>query len=246
MRTLILPLLLAATPAVAAGPAKFTVVVHTTDRVVAKYLCDQDETRPTMVFRTELRRSGQFLWHVVGGTAPYTVLKDELTVGNTRCITVMDADGQVATACGIMGTQEILIRQACSELPSGELWSGLVPDSLSDTQRAPMKKKANGWLPPGTGGTAAGPESYIPPVKQATDTPTPPRTKPGPERVKTVQRTGPTTRTTPPPTTRPSPGLAPNRVQPSGTVSYGSGGQAGHTPARQPGSGPGTQSPLQK
>lgn len=252
MRALFLPLLVASAPVLASGPSKFAVVVHTTDQVVAKYICDEDPTKEPFVYKTQLRKSGGFFWHVVGGTAPYTIVKDEMVIGDTRCITVMDAEGEVATACGIMGTVEILVREGCGELEElDHPWMGITPDSLSDSRRGP---EFNGQGQSGqedaikdAPGQVKGPIGYKPPVKQTMDPVDPPVTKPDLSRVKPErQRNGGTTGTNPPPTTRPTPTPAPNPVRSSGTTFHGGGGGTTTTPTPRPAPGQGAQHQLHR
>lgn len=234
MRTTFLFLAVVSIPAMAADPSNFAVVVHSTDRVIARYLCDQDPTQQPFVYKTVVRKEGTFRWHVVGGVAPYTILKDVMKPGNTRCITVMDAEGQVATACKVMNTQEILIREGCGELEKLDFpWMGITPDSLSDSRRGKefngqgvqmseveAKKTSDGVL---------GPQGYKPPVKQVSDPAVPPSVKPDLSRVKPEkQREGANTRPVPPqPKTVPVHG-------PTGPVYHGTGGGSGHPPAPVP------------
>lgn len=174
MRTLSLfSLLAAAVPAIASGPEKLTVVVHTSERVVAQYVCTRSADKQDLPLGTKVRKAGLFNWHVVGGTVPYTVLKDEMTTGQTRCITVMDATGQVATACGIVGTRVEVVEVNCNLGDKDTLVQGLVPDAGTDAARGMVSARRSvvaddittveepPVFPP-----LPIPETYHPPVKQ--------------------------------------------------------------------------------
>lgn len=142
MRNVILPLFMVALPAFAfaSGPAKMLVVVHSTDRVVVDYVCNNNQGAgaDATVFRTEVRSPGGISWHVVGGVPPYRVVRNE---NNTikGCITVMDAEGEMATGCSTIGLQRTRVAVDCQggDLDKGPY--GLVPSDSTDMQRTGWK-----------------------------------------------------------------------------------------------------------
>lgn len=102
-------------PAGASGPAKLTVVVHTDDQVVLNYICPDRANAVPNVVATEVQSPGRFLWHVVGGVAPYTMLGDERMPGGSRCIMVQDAEGNVASGCGVVEVRVMKQWTKCSD-----------------------------------------------------------------------------------------------------------------------------------
>ncbi len=198
MRAIILPLLVAALPSVAAKPEKFFVVVHTTDKVLVKYICNNDANKEDAgtTLRSLWRSNGDFMWHVVGGTAPYTVVSRE-TDGKGGCITVMDANGNTATGCGVIATQIEKVYMDCDgvqRLKPGPY--GIVPN---DSTHVPK---------PYT--TEPRPETYVPPVKTPAPEVNPPvHPKPAPD-VLRPERVGPDGHRPPP-----RPGPLPRNVQPA-------------------------------
>ncbi|MCB0757179.1 MAG: hypothetical protein KDC01_01875 [Flavobacteriales bacterium] len=195
MRNVILPLFMVALPAFAfaSGPAKMLVVVRTSDRVVLKYVCNSDkgEGPDARVFRTEVQSAGGMNWHVVGGVAPYTVVKNNMATSSGGCVTVMDAEGQVATGCGVVGVQWVRVAVDCQGEDLDEGPYGLVPSDSTDMQRPGwkdntstpvgpteiMKPRSSAPTPDRPGGDPA--DSYHPPVKirvPNTPPPVPPRT----------------------------------------------------------------------
>lgn len=158
MRMLTLPLLLATLAATAADPDKMLVVVHSSSAVVAQYVCNGDEFAGStgIVVGSEVRSSGVFRWHVVGGKAPYTILKDNWD-GVNRCITVQDAEGRIASGCGMIGTQVIKVQVRCNRgpLPADPYTA---PTDSSDAKKA--HKPA--WDP---GRSILDTTKYVPPVK---------------------------------------------------------------------------------
>lgn len=199
MRKVILPLFLAALPvfAFASGPAKMLVVVHSTDRVIYEYVCNNNQGAgaEVPVFRTEVRSQGGFSWHVVGGVAPYRVIRNEENTVK-GCITVMDAEGQIATGCSMIGLQRTRVAVDCQglkQIDDGPY--GLAPNDSTDAAHAKWKgetppspnvvdvfKPLDKPTPPATGGDRPD-DSYHPPVK--TPSPDgPPPVDPKPEVVR--------------------------------------------------------------
>lgn len=246
MRNVILPLFLVALPAFAfaSGPAKMLVVVHSTDRVVVDYVCNNNQGagEEATVFRTEVLSQGGISWHVVGGVAPYRVIHNE---NNTikGCITVMDAEGQIATGCSMIGLQKTRVAvdcQAVGRLDDGPY--GLVPNDSTDKARAvwievtptytdgtasddaPPTRGGGGTVPP-TGGGGHGDIGYRPPVKTVFPDNPPPPADPG----DAVKEHPPIKQphTNPPPQPRPhntSPGKTSPSVSPGPTRSMGTTG----------------------
>lgn len=112
MRTWLLPLALLPLSVIAEG--KLFVVVHTTDAVVNNYVCSlEDGTGEAVVVKQTMASSGHFYWHAVGGVAPYTVISPANgTMGG--CVTVRDAEGNVATGCGVVGVKQVEIPFNCA------------------------------------------------------------------------------------------------------------------------------------
>lgn len=190
---------------------------------------------------TKVRKAGLFNWHVVGGTVPYTVLKDEMTTGQTRCITVMDATGQVATACGIVGTRVEVVEVNCHlEGAKDTLVQGLVPNATTDAARAHMGTARRAQLPddvtivdePPVFPPLTTPEAYQPPVKQV-DAGTPP---PVPVPTTTVKGIPQTDNGGPRPPAPPKPHYG-DRKADTGTLtapSWSGGRPTGNSPAPAP------------
>lgn len=159
MRALFLPLLMASLSAAAAKPEKMFVVVHTSDRVVAQMVCSKASTmtNENRVIAHEVLRPGSFTWHVVGGVAPYTVIKDETFIGGNGCITVMDGTGQTATGCGVVQVHNELIQVPCrdNEDPCQQPAIQLHKDSVCPTGKKPAEASDH----------KAQPSKYVPPVK---------------------------------------------------------------------------------
>lgn len=206
MRKVILPLFLAALPAFASGPAKMQVVVHSTDKVVRDYVCNTNNGAgaEATVFRTEVTSQGGFTWHVVGGVAPYRVIQnDENTMKG--CITVMDAEGQIATGCSMVGLQRVRVAVDCQGLKRIDDGPyGLVPNDSTDAARTNWKGDAppppvvpdvnnptDKPTPSPTGGDGPG-ETYRPPVKiPSPDSPPPVKPKPDLDKDRPVLKSPP-------------------------------------------------------
>lgn len=234
MRILTFPLMLAALPALATGPEKFFVVIHAQDKVVTQYVCTRSHlSGEDLVVRTKVTQQGSFNWHVVGGTAPYTVVKDQGT-DPKGCITIMDATGETATACASYTTRTETVMIDCPWDRPDSLTYGLVPDKFTDAQRA--MGNDNAARPGG---------QYVPPVKTGSvTTPDPPHDPRKPEDRALQQRE----RVTPP---RPAPPpVGPRRAHenripsPSvGNTSSGGKGNGGQAPSRQ---NPSTTAPAKQ
>ncbi len=195
MRTLIYPLLLGSLSAAASGPDNFHVVVRTTDRMVVNYVCGEatGAGQTGIIVRTEVKAKGNFNWHVVGGVAPYTVLRNEAGAGG-GCITVMDAEGHTATGCGTINTVSENLSVDCRWYKPDTTSQGIAPNKYTDAQRSnPHPERPVVLPPPVTGPTTGTPsptpadpphakpgDSYRPPVKTPSpDEPDPPHVKPG-------------------------------------------------------------------
>lgn len=155
MRTLLIPLLLAAVTASAAKPEKMIVVVRTTDKVIVDFTCvgPDGNMGSNALFKSTVADRGQFHWHVVGGTAPYTLVKDETNSGYGGCITVRDANGQEATGCGVIGVVHKLRRVNCNinnQPQEGSRKNSIyaVPPSKKDTCTVPIKCNPHSFAPP--------------------------------------------------------------------------------------------------
>lgn len=114
MHTLIYSLLVMSMPAMTEG-GDFSVVVHTTDRVVINYYCGEFDPNSAInhILRHEVRAEGGATWHVQGGVAPYTILRNELDKVGAGCISVMDAEGRTATSCGVIGERVENVQVPC-------------------------------------------------------------------------------------------------------------------------------------
>ena len=117
MRKLIL-LSLAAMPMLVQAK-NMHVVVHTRDREVVKYICeDRANEKGALAHRTIVRYGGSVTWHGVGGVAPYTVIDIERDALGNVCITAMDALGSMATGCGLMIERTHIVAMECGKEPS--------------------------------------------------------------------------------------------------------------------------------
>lgn len=173
MRTLTIPLLMAALTATASEPGKMLVVVHTTDKVIVNYVCSYktDNHADDPVVGSFIRSSGGYNWHVVGGVAPYTMVRNEMQTMSGGCITVMDAEGTIATGCGVIGVRQERQVVNCGEnedLDAGP--HGLVPNDSTDKARAPWRTEPD-TTPP----VVVDPrDTYVPPVRGPLPTVDPP------------------------------------------------------------------------
>lgn len=158
-------LLMAALTATASKPEKMFVVIHTTDKVIVNYVCvdkiNNEADNP--VLGSYIKAAGGYDWHVVGGVAPYTIVKNEMKSMNGGCITVMDAEGTIATSCGIVGVrqerQEINCQRKDDKLDYGPY--GLVPNDSTDKARVGWKTKPEAKTP----GVPTPIDTYVPPTR---------------------------------------------------------------------------------
>ena len=96
------------------------VVVYTSDGLVVNYRCmnvDPGVNNEAVATRRVVRDQGRVSWHVVGGVPPYTVLRNEMGAGGSVCVTVIDAAGNVASGCGVVG---VVIRDVMVNCVTGE------------------------------------------------------------------------------------------------------------------------------
>lgn len=164
MRKLTPVLLMAALTATASKPEKMFVVIHTTDKVIVNYICvdKNNNEADNPVLGSYIKSAGGYNWHVVGGVAPYTVVKNEMRSMNSGCITVMDAEGTIATSCGTVGVrqerQEIDCQRKDDDLDDGPY--GLVPNDSTDKARVGWKTKSDTKRP----GLPGSMDTYVPPI----------------------------------------------------------------------------------
>lgn len=177
MRTLVLPLLMAALSATASKPEKMFVVIHTTDMVIVNYICydNANSGADNPILGSSIRSTGGYNWHVVGGVAPYTIIKNEMRTMTGGCITVMDAEGTIATSCGTIGVreerQQINCQREQDRLDHGPY--GLVPNDSTDKARVGWKTGPNDRTAPPV--IADPSDSYVPPVRGPVPTVDPPQ-----------------------------------------------------------------------
>ncbi len=154
------------------------VVVRTTDRVVVNYICTDAavEQGITPVFRTFTRSNGNLDWHVVGGQAPFKVVKYDVLPNSGGCITVMDASGQTATGCGTIGEHAEFARVDCNTEPEEDTTVYRPAPTGNESFNYPVggrKPLGPDQIPVGPDAkgtdpvdpTGAGPNDYRPPVK---------------------------------------------------------------------------------
>lgn len=96
------------------------VVVYTSDGLVVNYRCmnvDPGVNNEAVATRRVVRDQGRVSWHVVGGVPPYTVLRNEMGAGGSVCVTVIDAAGNVASGCGVVGvvTRDVMVNCVTEE-----------------------------------------------------------------------------------------------------------------------------------
>jgi hypothetical protein len=91
------------------------VVVHTTDALVEQFVCENGGVGPNnaLPIRSVVRNPGGVNWHAVGGRAPYTVIRHNTDARGTVCVTLIDADGQVATSCGVVQSRVQVVQVDC-------------------------------------------------------------------------------------------------------------------------------------
>lgn len=200
MKALLLPLMIATVPAMATG--KLFVVVHTTDAVVKNYVCSDglNGTENGTVVRSSMASQGSFVWHAVGGTAPYTVVSGPAQGNMGGCITVMDAEGQTATGCGVVGVVKVDVPFNCE---TNEPMLAAPPQRDKEVKKPASESKA----PPTTGpfdpvsndpveittGTKGGVTTTKTPVRNPGPTPRPRPTTKTPNRTVTPRPSGNTT-----------------------------------------------------
>lgn len=180
MRTLMIPLILATLPAMAVKPTNsLFVVVHTVDRVVVDYVCQEEfaETSPdAIVFKTQVMSQGAFTWHAVGGKAPYTLVRDLGGGDGGECVTVVDANGDTAMGCGSIN--EVRTRRYVS-------CSGILMDTTSYPRKGYPKypKQKPQIMPISSGSPVPAPTPGPPTVdpKNPGWNPPPPTPAPGPD-----------------------------------------------------------------
>ncbi len=110
------------------------VVVHTRDREVVKYICeDRADEKDALAHRTIVRFGGSVTWHGVGGVAPYTVIDIERDALGNVCITAMDAMGSMATGCGLMIERTHIVAMECGKEPVLDSCSMRMPEVTNST-----------------------------------------------------------------------------------------------------------------
>lgn len=127
-----------------AANAEFHIVVRTTDAVENRIYrdcqrSDQDIQEPMDVFID--RKPGSASWHPVGGVAPYRVVRERSEANGYVCFTVVDAEGNQAEGCGVIG-----MRKVESTIPCNDKWPGSMP--LKQDSIAPDKNAAGTSTPP--------------------------------------------------------------------------------------------------
>lgn len=237
MRALLFPLLMVALSVEAANPEEMIVMVRTTDRVIVDFTCvgQIGYTGSNELFKSEIADRGGLTWSVVGGVAPYTMVKDE-TNGNEHCITVKDANGREATGCGVIAVVHQVRQVNCLQTEQERLEKkGVFSPAPSGVDSASVRYPA----PPVSPLTPTGltPVSPNPPVQTGTPvtgvtpvspTPVPAPTEPQQPPVikQEVPETGYTTPRHRTPTTAPrtTPHVT-NRT--NNTTTYSGGGTSG-------------------
>jgi hypothetical protein len=229
MKALLLPLMIATVPAMATG--KLFVVVHTTDAVVKNYVCSDglNGTENGTVVRSSMASQGSFVWHAVGGTAPYTVVSGPAQGNMGGCITVMDAEGQTATGCGVVGVVKVDVPFNCE---TNELMPSTPTKRHSEVNKpateaqsgpttGPVKPVSNDPVEVTTGTTTGGVTTTKTPVRNPGPTHRHKPTSKSPNRDGTHRPTGNTigTHTTSNGTTKPNNGNTGGSNGSSGTTS---------------------------
>ncbi len=252
-----------ATPAPPAQSGNdFHVVVHTTDRRLRYVFCVQTGSlaKPGvhdegLLIRTEVVHNGSFTWHATGGQPPYRVVSLLQAAEGTNCVTVKDADGHVAEACGVIKTTSETVTENCNTTTPDTSGSSKrknisngacptcplkpaptphdsiapPPDTTKVKPRDPFRSPSPGPVVDTTGsGPRPDPQPYRPPVKLPNEPPPAPR-KPGPRK---EPSRSPWTRTPDrpnPPLHRNPPMTSPDRVSP-----MPSGGNSNPHPAPPP------------
>ncbi len=144
MRTLI-ALLLLSVGSHASARTMF-VVVYTSDGLVVNYRCmnvDPGVNNEAVATRRVVRDQGRVSWHVVGGVPPYTVLRNEMGAGGSVCVTVIDAAGNVASGCGVVGvvTRDVMVNCITGESTTDAEPSVRIPPADDDVRDAVLPPK---------------------------------------------------------------------------------------------------------
>lgn len=116
MNAALLALLLVAPDGIGEGdPERMTVVLRTVDGKRTVQRCMQSNLTPAQLpSGSNVVEPGRVTWHVNGGRAPYTLVRDERDLAGNVCITLRDADGREATGCGIIGVQDETVLVDCA------------------------------------------------------------------------------------------------------------------------------------
>lgn len=238
-------------PAAAAPPTQggsdFHVVVYTTDRRLRYVFCAKPGTlaKPgvhdeALLIRSEVIANGSFTWRAAGGKPPYRLVSSVEAVEGTNCVTVSDADGHVAEACGVIETTREAVTVNCNTIAPDTTGShrhknisngacptcpqkpaptphdsiAPPPDTTKVKPRDPVRGPSPGPVEDTTRtGPRPGPQTYRPPVKLP-DEPPPAPPKPEP-RKEPLPNLWPRTPNDPnPPLHRDPPVSTPNRVSP--------------------------------
>lgn len=192
-----------------AANAEFHIVVRTTDAVENRIYRDCGERgrelqEPVDVFID--RKPGSASWHPVGGVAPYRVVRERSEANGYVCFTVVDAEGNQAEGCGMIGTRKVE-----STIPCNDKWPGPMPlkqDSIAPDKNAEEEIRTPP-VPPTT-------KPYVPMDSRPTTTTVRPQTR---EREVGGGTSNPGTRTATP------------REGPSRTTHSNSGGTVKPSPA---------------
>ncbi len=194
----------AAPLATTSSPGYFQVVLHAWDRRTITYVCaDADGGSPAagvpaLTVRVDVVSAGGYNWHIVGGTAPFTVLASGVDPAGNACVRVQDAEGQLSTACGMIGTMNEIRAIHCafsrpdtnsfkalhkhgSAPGHGAVGTAPVSPPRQPDPPPPARKDPSPLPSPPRGPDPTKPQDpYRPPVRVVLTDPDPPPPPPGP------------------------------------------------------------------
>ncbi len=89
-------------------------------------------------------------WHVVGGVPPYRLIDDQRDLHGNVCITVVDAEGRVATGCAVVQMRRTQVELECPPGQRDEIGAEPAPSPRKEiihTQMRPSRHISGGDRP---------------------------------------------------------------------------------------------------
>ena len=123
------------------------VVILSRDHLVVEYRCSNAPERAEQsapATRSIVRQQGYVRWHIRGGVPPYTVIESEHLRNGRFHVTVMDAEGHLATASGLYNTFVDVVAVECpTTAPDAEFGPGAGPKDHGQYTRRIDRYAAN-------------------------------------------------------------------------------------------------------